>query len=67
MEDDPVVMARLQDMINTFFANQYPQNVQVTQWPQLKENLKETINSEFPEIFHIQRINFRDFLIQAGR
>ena len=67
MEGDAVVMARIQDKINTFFASKYPSNVEVHNWPLLKEQLINELNDEFPEDYQILRINFHDFLLQPGR
>lgn len=67
MKDDPVVMARIKDKINTYFSSQYPSNVAVSNWVQLKENLQALINEEFPANYHIVRVNFHDFLLQTGR
>jgi flagellar basal body-associated protein FliL len=67
MSEDPVIMARIKDKINTYFASQYPSNVAVSNWTQLKDNLKALINDEFPQDYKIVRINFHDFLIQTGR
>ena len=67
MRDDPVVMARIKDKINTYFSSQYPSSVAVSNWTQLKDNLRALINDEFPADYKIVRINFHDFLIQTGR
>lgn len=66
MTGDPAVMAIIEDVINTFFAGQYPQMLEPPQWPRLKEELKARINEKFSEDYRIQNVYFHDFLVQPG-
>jgi len=65
MESNDAVMSRISDSIITFFANQYPEDVETSFWPKLKNGLKEMINAQFPESYWIKRVNFREFVVQS--
>ncbi len=65
MAGSPVVMSRISDTVNTYVMGKYPEEVQAPAWPKLKDDLKRMINKQFPEIYHILRVNFREFVMQS--
>jgi len=64
MEGNPAVMSRISDTVISFYANKFPYQVRAPNWEKLKEDLAREINSRFPERYHVNRINFREFLTQ---
>ena len=65
MEGNSAVMSRISDTIISYLAGKYPEDVDTASWPRLKEELMGLINEQFPEAYHITRINFREFVVQA--
>jgi flagellar basal body-associated protein FliL len=64
MEKEAGVMSRVRDSINTFFHSKYPHDVQQSQWPLLKDQLKAAINERLPEKYRVTHVYFNSFLIQ---
>lgn len=64
MEEDEAVMGRIKDTILTFFSSRLPRDVENARWESLKEDLRLSINSQFPENYHILKISFTEFLVQ---
>jgi flagellar basal body-associated protein FliL len=67
MMEDTVVMARISDIIITFFAEKTSNEVDSVRWPELKERLIEAVNSQVGPDYQVKRVNFHSFLIQPGR
>jgi flagellar basal body-associated protein FliL len=65
MASNEAVMSRISDTVITFLAGKFPEEVETPSWGKLKEDLQAMINSQFPEKYHIKRVNFREFVIQA--
>ena len=65
MEGNTAVMSRISDTIISYLASKYPEDVDAASWPRLKEELIAKINEQFPEAYHIRRISFREFVVQA--
>ncbi len=64
MEEQLVVMSRIKDNVTTFFSSQFPSDVEASNWPLIKQQLLSRINSQLPEQYHLQRVNFEEFLVQ---
>lgn len=64
MNESSAVKSRISDIIITFFAGKYPDEIETSNWSRLKTELKSLINSQFPKEYRIQRINFREFIQQ---
>jgi flagellar basal body-associated protein FliL len=65
MESNEAVMSRISDTIITFLASKYPEEVETPAWSKLKEDMEVMINSQFPEKYHVKRVNFREFVVQS--
>ena len=64
MEGQLVVMSRIKDNITTFFSSQFPSDVEASNWPLVKQQLLSRINTQLPEQYQLQRVNFEEFLVQ---